>query len=304
MHVADNPTIWQKNRHAARDGFGDLDYLPRGKTSWNATLGALAFSTRRQIAGVADLNLWATMHGVSGSARYAELGSDAWVLWHGTTGERAERIAEHGLFSKGGLWTTFEPRIAHGYTRGRSRLYGAGSGMVVVVIDRRDAEIGTHYVRETEDIVRFHHGLPMDVVEYILLDREIIQIGEPAREPRSWGRARFKRQSGQWVPTSKPPVRLDASRVYDDLEGWLRESIGRLLTTLGPTAAIEAFSSLYATIHPWEALTHEAIFGALEAYAQGSSLRRGRGTSVFQLPGDTSTEGDEHRSSRTRRTGR
>ncbi|MDP7281169.1 MAG: hypothetical protein QGG39_14975, partial [Candidatus Poribacteria bacterium] len=62
---------------------------------------------------------WAARHNCPASARYDELGDDTIVLWHGTSSTRAEKIAEFGLFHKRGLWTTLNPQIAHGYTRGR-----------------------------------------------------------------------------------------------------------------------------------------------------------------------------------------
>jgi hypothetical protein len=40
-------------------------------------------------------------------------------------------------------------------------------------------------------------------------------------------------------------------------------------------AAIELFSSLYATIHPWDALTHDDIFRALEHLCDEPRQRRG-----------------------------
>ncbi len=78
---------WQKNRRMLQRGYGDLVYLPKSRTGWNTTLAALAFSQRPNRAGDADLNEWAVMHGCPGSARYAELGNRALVLWHGTSDE-------------------------------------------------------------------------------------------------------------------------------------------------------------------------------------------------------------------------
>ena len=161
---------WRKNRKMLKRGFPDLQYLPKARSGWNATLAALAFALRRQLDGQADLNTWACMHGCVASARYAELGADALVLWHGTSDERAEQIKEVGLFHKRGLWTTLDPRIAHGYTRGRagsSREYGAGSATIVLVLDRRAITEGVHYTHESPKIYRFHAGLDSQYIEYI-----------------------------------------------------------------------------------------------------------------------------------------
>ena len=66
------------------------------------------------------------------------------------------------------------------------------------------------------------------------------------------------------MPRSQPPVRFDDEHDYNDKEEWLHLSIQRILAAFDSAAAIELFSSLYATIDPWEALTHEEIFKALE----------------------------------------
>ena len=112
------PPAWRRDRKRVRDGYKDLEYLPRGRTDWNATLAALAYSAWRRRGG-ADLNVWAVMHACSPSGRYAAL-DDAMVLWHGTSARRAARIREVGLAHKKGVWATLEPQIAHSYTRTRS----------------------------------------------------------------------------------------------------------------------------------------------------------------------------------------
>ena len=81
------------------EGLHDLQYLPRQRCGWDCTLASLAYAARTVIEGARpDLAAWAARHGVSASARYRELESDALVLWHGTSRERAGKIAEHGLF--------------------------------------------------------------------------------------------------------------------------------------------------------------------------------------------------------------
>jgi len=274
--AAEKRATWAKNRKLARSGFKDLEYLPRSRTGWNATLAAYAFSARRRIAGKADLNLWAVMQGVRASARYHELGGNALVLWHGTTAERAGKIKKVGLCHKRGLWTTIEPTIAHGYTRGRALRHGAGSATVVLLLDSREFRPGVEYDEQGPSILRFHSGLPPESIAYILWDDRIEFLGDrKAGEPKAWGVARFKKKEGRWVPRSLPPVRFDHQHTYSSIEEWLELSIVRILSGLGSAAAIEIFSSLYSTIDPWEALEHGAIFGALERLCAPPKQRRG-----------------------------
>ena len=272
---------WSPNQKLVRAGFQDLKYVPR--SGWNAKLAAYAYGARQQLSRFADLNLWATMHNAPASARYEELTEDALVLWHGTSAARAEKMAQFGLFHKQGLWTASEPRIAHGYTRGRSGAYRAGSATVVLVLERTTVEEGVHYHHDSPEIFRFHSGIPREAIEYILWDDRVEFMGErQAKWPRRWGTARFKKADGRWHPRSQPPVRFDNEHTYDDKEGWLRFSIQRILSTLQSVLAVEVFSSLYATIAPWEVLTHEDIFSALENVC-GAPRRRGR-YQQFSIP--------------------
>ena len=267
---------WSKNRRLVRRGFKELEYLPPSRSGWNATLAALAYSARRLIAGSSDLNLWAAMNGCPASARYRELGDNALVLWHGTSAARAAQIARFGLFHKRGLWTTLEPKIAHGFSRSRAHQYRAGSATVVLLLDRSDVAEGTHYDRETPDVLRFHAGLPAESIEYLLWDHRIEFLGErKARWPKPWGVARFKKKAGRWVPLSRPPVRFDHEQSYSNVSEWLHLSIRRILSTLGSASAIEVFSSLYSTIDPWDALEHSAVFGALERLSETPKARGG-----------------------------
>jgi hypothetical protein len=105
---------WKKNKKLLARGFHDLEYLPRDRCGWDCTLSSLAYGVRAALASrTPDLNAWAARHGAQASVRYAEFGGDAMVLWHGTSLPRAEKISEHGLFHKRGLWTTLNPFIAH-----------------------------------------------------------------------------------------------------------------------------------------------------------------------------------------------
>ena len=210
----DAEALWPRNRARPRKGHADLRYLPQGLTAWNMTLAGLAFSQART-RGRPDILLWAARHGARPSARAAELGDDALILWHGTSRERAERIREVGLFHKRGLWTTLEPRIAHGFTRWRSREQSAGSAMIVLVLDRNAFREGDHFELEGDNVMRFHRGLGAEHVEYICWPDRVEFVGsEAASAPRPWGKARFRREDGGWVPRSRPPVRLDDGREY------------------------------------------------------------------------------------------
>ena len=262
MPLADE-TDWRRDRRRAKEGFKDLEYLPRGRSAWNATLAALAYSARRRVASPGDLNVWAMMHCLPASAHYRKLGSDGLVFWHGTSAARAEKIRERGLMHKRGVWAATDPSIAHGYTRGRSRAFQAGSAMVVFLISKNEWE--NRATREGGNIAQFHENVPRECIEYILFGDRIEFVGDRrAAEPKPWGAARFKRQHGRWLPRSRPPVRFDASQTYDDLDGWLELSIRRILGVLGSAAAIEIFSSLYATVDPTDALEHKQVFAALE----------------------------------------
>lgn len=268
---------WTRNRNHARKGHPDLRYLPQGRSAWNGTLAALAYSQTRARSGD-DIIRWAAMHGVRPSRRAAELGEGALVLWHGTSRERAERIREVGLHSKRGLWTTREPRIAHGYTRGRAQEHSAGSATVVLVLDRGQVREGVDYSCEGKNILRFQRGLGREHVVHICWAERVETIGEVADEPRPWGRARFKKADGRWVPRSRPPVRLDDDGEYASFDEWLRLSLARIVHRLGRATALELMSSLYATLDPWEALTHDDV---LTRAAEVCQVRRSGGGTMY-----------------------
>ena len=109
---------WKKNKSLLAQKYPDLEYLPQGRSSWDYTLSCLAYGMRMDISrAVPDLNAWAARHGVPPGKLYAELGKNALLLWHGTSRERAEKIIEHGLFHKKGLWTALHPKIPHDFCR-------------------------------------------------------------------------------------------------------------------------------------------------------------------------------------------
>ncbi len=260
------------------EGYSDLAYLPRDRHGWDCTLAAVAYGCRRLIeAGPPDLAAWAARHGLPASERYHGLGPHALVLWHGTSRERADRIAEHGLFHKRGLWTTLNPMIAHGFCRSRSERFGTEGAVVCLVLDSRDHEEGHDY--ETEgagDVMRFHRGLPPEVVEYALVhDEARFAAPSRARDPSPWPRARSRKRSGQWIPVQQPPVRYSDSLTYSSVEDFVALCVDRLLRELTRVTALEVFSTVYALVEPWAGLPHETVFGALEQ-ACGPPLEKAR----------------------------
>ena len=278
------PAPWRKNRRLMREGWKDLAYLPRGRRRWSMTLAAQAYSLRRRIAGRGDLNLWAAMHAAPASARYAKLGERALVLWHGTSAARAEKIREVGLFPKKGIWATAEPRLAHSFTRDRADRYRAGGATIVLLFDREDMPQAFEPASQS-DTLRFRSPLGPEYVEYILWDDRIEFVGPgKARSPKPWGVARFKKVGGKWAPRSRPPVRFGRGDTYKGLAQWSDLSVRRVLTTLGEAAAMEVFSSLYATIDPTEALGHDDVFAAMERLCPRPRYRRVR---LFSLADET-----------------
>lgn len=259
---------WRRNRQLVSEGFRDLQYLPREKCGWDCTLASLAYSMRRALERRSpDLNAWAARHGAPGSGRYQDLGGDALVLWHGTSRLRADRIAARGLFHKRGLWTTLEPSIAHGYCRRRSERFGTEGAVVCLVLDRSQLVEGRDYELEGNgDILRFQHGLPPDVVEYVLVRDELRFAGaQRVRHPSPWPQARFRRLSGTWVPLQRTPVRYSDSASFSSLQDFIRLCLERLLSELGEITALEAFSTVYAAVSPWEALLHEDTLDLIDA---------------------------------------
>ena len=259
---------WQRNKRLVAQGFRDLKHLPRERCGWDCTLGALAYGVRVVAdRSLPDLNAWAVRHGLPAGARCETLGADALVLWHGTSQARAEKIAEHGLFHKRGLWTTTDPKIAHGFCRGRSERFGTEGAVACLVLDRRDLVEGRDFELEGMDnIYRFRQGLPPDVVEYLLLHEEVRFLGgERAPRPSAWPSSRFKKRSGDWVPVSKPPVRYDEATSYATVPEFAELCLRRLLAELDDVAALEVFSTLYALISPWDALRHEQVLEIIDA---------------------------------------
>lgn len=258
---------WKRNKRAAVRALHDLRYLPKGRCAWDSTLACLAFAARRAIEdGPPDLSAWAARHGLPASQRTQDLGEHARVLWHGTSRMRAEKIAEHGLFHKRGLWATLNPNIAHGFCRGRSERFGTEGAVVCIVLDRSELVRDLDFdVEGKGDIFRFHHGLAPDVVEYVLVHEEIRFLGQHrASQPAPWPAARFKKRAGKWVPLQKTPVRYSASASYSSVADFARLCLGRLLAELAEITALEAFSTLYACVEPWDALAHDDVFALIE----------------------------------------
>ena len=284
-------TEWHRDRELFRQGFRDLQYLPKGRCAWNMTLAALAYGARRVIREHVEhlaprstgLNAWAARHGVPAGARYADLGSDALVLWHGTSAARAQKIKEHGLMCNRGVWATTNPMIAHGFARSRCQAFQAGSAVVVLLLDQNAWE--GRATLDTPTIARFRESIPRECIEYIAWDDHIEFLGQrSARGPRSWVMANFKRRDGKWVPRSKPPVRFDGEASYADLDTWLELSVRRLAETLRVFTAVEVFSSLYATVAPFGVLEHRQVFDAIDRLCRPTRRLPG-GFRAFALSG-------------------
>ncbi len=257
---------WKPNKKLVEEGFKDLKYVPRERAGWDATLACEAYRARMEIDRRSpDLGAWAARHGLPASGRCAELGEGALVLWHGTSRERADKIAEHGLFHKKGLWTAKNPAIPHSFCRGRSERFGVEGAVVCLVLDESTLVEGRDFEAENENVLRFQHRLPPGVVEYVLVHEEIrFTADESVRPPSPWPGAKFRRREGRWAPVRKTPVKYSDSASYSTPREFAELCVRKLLEESGELAAIEVFSAIYAAVDPWDAITHEEILGVLE----------------------------------------
>ena len=263
---------WRKNKNVLTHEYPDLAYLPHGRAAWDCTLSCLAYGMRQEITRApVDLNAWAARQGLPASGSYADLGDDALVLWHGTSRERAERIAEHGLFHKKGLWTARHPRIPHAFCRMRSERFGTEGAVVCIVMDRRGVAEG-HNVESTGDgnVVSFHHGLPPEVVQYVLLCEEIRLTGAGrAGAPRPWPKAQFSVSSGAWRPVQRTPVRFSKGQTFSTLAEFLELCVHRLLADLSAVSPLEALSVLHNLIRPSDCVRNRDVIDLLASLAPG-----------------------------------
>jgi len=211
------------------------------------------------------LNAWAARHGVPGSRAYEEFGDSALVLWHGTSRERADKITEHGLFHKKGLWTARHPGIPHSFCRGRSERFGAEGAVVCLVLDQAELIEGRDFeVEGAGNIFRFHGGLPPEVVQYVLVREEIRFVGaDRASTPRPWPQAQFKGASGEWKPLRRAPVRFSDTESFSTLPEYVHLCLARLLDELHGVSPLEAISVLYSLVKPWDCLRHTDVIDAL-----------------------------------------
>ena len=271
---------WTKNRRMIADGWRDLEYLPKGRCAWHCTLAAPAYRADLLPGRLqTGLNAWAARHGLPAGGAFTDIGPEALVLWHGTSLQRSRQILQHGLFHKRGLWTTFDPAMAHSYCRWRSSQYDTEGAVVCLVLDPDTITEGVDYSTEaTGRILRFHHRLPADAVQYVLEPEDIRFTGaERDRNLSPWPRARFKRQGGHWAPVQKSPARYSETESYSTVEQFAKLCLCRLLQEVGVTTAMEVFSVLYALISPWSALSHDAVFRLVEQMcAPGRRRRRPR----------------------------
>jgi hypothetical protein len=277
-------------------GFRDLEYLPRETSGWDMTLAALAYGARLDISGVQpDLNAWAFRHGLPGSARFAEMGERAVVLWHGTSRERAENIAEHGLFHKGGVWTARHPSMAHQFCRARAGEAEGEGAMVCVVLDRGELVGGRDFHIESGEglnqVVVFHGKLSADVVEYVLLKDSMRFAGPERTKDRPRPSARFKKSHGEWVPVQKAPVRLPDGGEYSSAGEFSALCLSALLGELGAVAPIEIFSAIYSLVEPREVLEHGDVIELVERNCR-EARKRGKFTTYRAAGGDGDGEGE------------
>lgn len=273
---------WKRNKGDLAHNFPDLEFVPHGRAAWNCTLSCLAYGMRMDIPGTApDLNAWATRHGVPGSESYARLGDAAMVLWHGTSRERAEKIAEHGLFHKKGLWAARHPNIPHALCRMRSERFGTEGAVVCLVLDGTQQVEGRDFESEGNgNVVRFYHGLPPEVVKYVLVRAGIRFVGtDQASEPKPWPGARFKHSSGQWRPVQNAPVRFSQSEAFSTLREYARLCTARLLMQLNGVTPLEVFSVLYSLVDPWDCVRHADILDLLHSLS--SQVRRAGKWKIF-----------------------
>ena len=287
---------WKKNRKLVDLGFRDLEYLPRETSGWDMTLSALAYGARMDIEGVQpDLNAWAARHGLPGSARFEGMGEGAVVLWHGTSRERAESIAAHGLFHKGGVWTARHPSIAHGFCRSRAEEAEGEGAMVCVVLDRNELVGGRDYHIEggegLNQVVVFHGKLSAGVVEYILLKDSMRFSGVERTKDRPRPSARFKKAHGEWVPVQKAPVRFSDEESYSTVGEFAALCLKALLRELGAVAPIEIFAGIYSLIEPWEVLGHEDILDLIDRNCR-EARKRGKFTTYRAAGADDGDEGE------------
>ncbi len=253
---------WKRNKTAMAQGFPDLEFLPHGRAAWDCTLSAMAYGSRMDLTGRSpDLNAWATRHGLPACRPYSEFGESALVLWHGTSRERAEKIAEYGLFHKKGVWTAKHPKVPHAFCRMRSERFGTEGAVVCLVLDRNELVEGHDFRTEVGDnVVVFQHKLPPDVVQYVLVREEIRFVGsERAPLPQSWRKARFKHASGSWRPVQRSPVRFSESETFTTLDEFVRLCVTRLHDDLGRFCLLEALSVIYSLVEPWNCLKHRDI---------------------------------------------
>jgi hypothetical protein len=273
---------WKRRKDNLAHKFPDLEYLPPGKSAWDCSLSSLAYGIRMDIQGVeASLNDWATRHGVSGSGSYERYGDSAMVLWHGTSRERADKIAEHGLFHKRGLWTAPHPRIPHAFCRTRSARFRTEGAVICLVLDRDQLIEGRDYeVENYSNTIRFQHGLPPRVVQYILVRDEIRYVGtERAAQTNPWVKARFKHSAGQWRPICQTPVRFSEDESFSTLNEFVRLCIAKLLHELDGVSPLETLSVLYSLVDPWEALRHDDVIDILGEIS--SQIRRHGRLKIF-----------------------
>jgi len=129
------------------------------------------------------------------------------------------------------------------------------------LVEGRDFE-----VNPDENVVRFQHGLPPEVVEYVLVREEIRFLGpERASSPKPWPKARFKHSFGEWIPVQQPPVRFSEFESFSTLPEYLHLCVTKLLNELDGVTPLEVFSVLHSLAEPSDSLRHGDILGLLNS---------------------------------------
>ena len=141
--------------------------------------------------------------------------------------------------------------------------------MVCVVLDPNEVAEGRDYDCEpARNVLRFHHGLPPDVVEYVMVREEIRFTGSArGSNPRPWPRARFRYSSGAWRPVQNTPVRFSDSESFSTLDEFVTLCVSRILSELSRVTPLEVFSVLYSLIEPSDCLKHTDILGLMDHLA-------------------------------------
>ena len=135
------------------------------------------------------------------------------------------------------------------------------------MLDRGEVTEGQDY-DVMRDVVRFHRGLPPEVVEYVLVREEIRFTGSVrSSSPQPWPRARFKHSSGVWRPVQTVPVRFSDSHSFSTLDEFVSLCVSRILSEPSNVTPLEVFSVLHSLVQPRDCLKHGDVINLLDSMA-------------------------------------